>query len=77
MERVVVTATVAEALAARPVTVSGSVEPEPVPAVTVPDPTVGVHVQLLSQFVTFTVNPSAVLTGELNVGVRATLRAHP
>lgn len=41
--RVVCTVTVADAPAARPVTVSGSVDPDGVPATTDPDPTVGVH----------------------------------
>jgi len=47
--------TVAEAPAARPVTVNGNVVPVGVPAVTEPAPVLGVHVQFVSQFVTFTV----------------------
>ena len=53
--RVVVTATVDEALATSPVTVSGSVDPDGVPACTEPLLTDGTHPQLPFQFVTLMV----------------------
>lgn len=69
--RAAVTLTVAEPDADNPDTVNGNTDPEPEPATTEPASTDGVHDQPASQFVTFTVNPSAVRTGESNAGVRA------
>ena len=64
------TVSVAEPDADNPVTVSGNTDPEPDPATTEPTPTDGVHDQLGSQFVTFTVKPSAVRTGVSKIGTR-------